>query len=291
MLISISLGLLLALLTILPLAWKWQLGVRRTAIFIVGLALLSGLVVGLLHNVLALHPVLRVGLVWGLTFAMAFAFLAYRFYRDPERTAPNRDGVIVSPADGEVIYVRESRGGVLPVSTKHGHNYTLQELTKTHLQSEDAIVIGIGMSFLDVHVNRSPIAGRVTLQRHFPGRFGSLKRTEMVFENERATMVIERDELEVAVVQIASRLVRQIVAFIREGQDIALGQRIGVIRFGSQVDLVVPARTGVQVMVQPGERVRAGESIIAVLEREGVHTTESPVFRRSEEDVAWLNKV
>jgi phosphatidylserine decarboxylase len=287
MLLSTLLGLLLALLTTLPLAWKWQLGMRRTAVFIVGLALVFSLLVSFLGDMLGLHLVLRAGLVWGLTLAVAVAFLAYRFYRDPERTAPNRDDVIVSPADGEVIYVRESRGGILPVSTKHGHDYTLQELTWTPLQSEDAVVIGIGMSFLDVHVNRAPMAGRITRHRHFPGRFGSLKRTEMVFENERATTVIARDGLEVAVVQIASRLVRQIVAFIREGQEVALGERIGVIRFGSQVDLVLPTREDLKVVVQPGERIRAGESIIAVHEHRGVQTAERPVFRHSGEDVAW----
>src|SRR5262249_61926642 len=125
------------------------------------------------------------------------------------------------------------KGGMLPVSTKHGHGYPLVELTKTPLSSAEAVVIGIGMSLTDVHVNRSPIRGRVTLQRHFPGRFGSLRRPEMVFENERATTVIEWDGLQVAVVQIASRLVRQIVAFVREGQDVTLGQRIGGVRLGS----------------------------------------------------------
>jgi len=290
MLSSTLLGLLLALLTTLPLAWKWQLGVHRTAVFIVALAVLSGLGVGFLGNVLALNPVFRVGLIWTLTLTVAFAVLAYRFYRDPERTAPNRDDVIVSPADGEVLYVHESRGGVLPVSTKHGHNYTLQELTRMPLQREDAVVIGIGMSFLDVHINRAPIAGRITRHRHFPGRFGSLKRTEIVFKNERATTVIAREDLEVAVVQIASRLVRQIVSFVQEGQDVALGQRIGVIRLGSQVDLVLPGREDLKVIVQPSDRMRAGESIIAVLERRDVPTAGSLVFRHSGEDAVWLNK-
>ena len=87
----------------------------------------------------------------------------------------------------------------------------------------------------------------------------------MVFENERATTVIERGDIEVAVVQIASRLVRQIVSFVKEGEDVALGQRIGVIRLGSQVDVVLPARPDVLINVQPGQRVRAGESVLAVV--------------------------
>jgi phosphatidylserine decarboxylase len=172
---------------------------------------------------------------------------------------------------------------MLPVSTKQGRAYTLHELTKSPFRSEDAVVIGIGMSFLDVHVNRAPIAGRVALHRHFPGRFGSLKRPEMAFENERATTIIEQDDLQVAVVQIASRLVRQIASFVHEGQQVALGQRIGVIRLGSQVDLVLPAHRDVQVTVRPGERVRAGESILALVARPAVGAAGS-----CQEDASWL---
>ena len=111
----------------------------------------------------------------------------------------------------------------------------------------------------------------------------------MVFENERATTIIEQDELQVAVVQIASRLVRQIASFVREGQEVAVGQRIGVIRLGSQVDLVIPAREGLKVVVYPGARVRAGESIIAMHKCSGAHITEKSVFRHFGEDVAWQN--
>jgi phosphatidylserine decarboxylase len=87
----------------------------------------------------------------------------------------------------------------------------------------------------------------------------------MVYENERATTVIERDDLEIAIVQIASRLVRQIAAYVKVGENVELGQRIGVIRLGSQVDVVLPARPDLQVNVRAGERVRAGESVLALL--------------------------
>jgi phosphatidylserine decarboxylase len=269
-------GALLALITTLPLAWKWCLGMRRTAFVVFSLALLSGLIVALLGNVIVINIILRASLVWLLTLVAAFAVLAYRFYRDPEREVPDRTKVIVSPADGEVLYVRESRSGVLPVSTKHGHTYTLRELTKMPLHGEESVVIGIAMSFLDVHVNRAPIKGHITRQCHFPGRFGSLRLPEIVFENERVTTVIEQDDLQVAVVQIASRLVRQIVSFVREGQEVILGQRIGVIRLGSQVDLVLPVREDLRVMVKPGERVWAGQSIIAIFERTPVRAAKTP---------------
>jgi phosphatidylserine decarboxylase len=266
----ILIALLLSLLTWLPLAWKWQLGVLRMAVLITILALLAGLLVAFLGGgALAINVALRSVLSWFITLIAVVAFLAYRFYRDPERVAPNHHGTIVSPADGKIIYVREVRGGILPVSTKYGTDYPLQELTKTPFYSDDALVVGIGMSFLDVHVNRAPITGKIAFHRHFPGKFGSLRQPEMVFENERATTVIEGDDLQVALVQIASRLVRQIVAFIHVDEDVVLGQRTGMIRFGSQVDLVLPKRQDIKLIVKPGDRVLAGQSIIGTFESSG----------------------
>jgi phosphatidylserine decarboxylase len=265
-LVSTLAGALLALALALPLAWKWELGVRRVALAVTGLALTSGLVVAVTASDADLGSAVQALLVAGLALAVAVAILAYRFYRDPERRPPvSGDDLIVSPADGQVIYVRHASGGVLPSSTKKGRDYELVELTKTPLKHDDAIVIGIAMSFLDVHVNRAPIAGRVRLRQHFPGRFGSLGKPEMVYENERATTVIERGDIEIAMVQIASRLVRQIASFVKVGETVELGQRVGVIRLGSQVDVVVPARPGVTVQVEQGQRVRAGESVLAVV--------------------------
>ena len=266
MIVSLLAGGLLALGLALPLAWKWELGVRRVALAVGALALVASGIVTALDGALEPAGVVRTLLVAGLALAAAVAILAYRFYRDPERTPPaTADDVVISPADGEVIYVRHSAGGRLPSSTKKGRDYELVELTKTPLRHEDAIVVGIAMSFLDVHINRAPIAGRVRLRQHFPGRFGSLGRPEMVYENERATTVIERGDMEIAMVQIASRLVRQIASYVKVGENVALGQRVGVIRLGSQVDVVLPARPDVTVAVREGQRVRAGESVLAHL--------------------------
>ena len=265
MLSSLVLGLFLSLATTLPLAWKWMLGLRRTAVTVFILSVLSSLLVALTSGMVAfLRGTFETAVAsWALTLVSAFAVLAVRFYRDPDREVPPVEAALVSPADGDVLYIRRSRGGALPISTKHGRNYTLLELTKTPLQMQDAVVIGIGMSFLDVHVNRAPVAGRIAARQHFPGQFGSLRRPEMVFENERFTTVIERGHLQVAVVQIASRLVRQIVSFVEDNQEVTLGQRIGAIRLGSQVDLVLPMCQDLEITVQPGDRVTAGQSIVA----------------------------
>ena len=265
MLASVLIGALLAVLTAIPFAWKWQLGVARAATVVAVLALVAAVVVAGVGAAIDFGAVVAAAAVWLLTVALATAVVAYRFYRDPERVIPERPDAILSPADGEVVYVREARGGMLPVSSKLGRDYELRELTKTPLASEDNVVVGIALNFLDVHVNRAPIGGRAVVLRHFSGRFGSLRRPEMVFENERATLVLERDDLQVAVVMIASRLVRRIVTFVGEGDDVAAGQRIGVIRFGSQVDVVVPLRDDLSVTVSPGARVIAGETPIARL--------------------------
>jgi phosphatidylserine decarboxylase len=258
-------GILLACLTALPPAWKWELGLPRVALFILATGALAALGVGSIGTVVEIPGILAAVLVWALTMTCAVAVLAFRFFRDPERDAPSTSGAIVSPADGQVIYVRNAQRGVLPTVSKHGREYALEELTRTPLRYDDAIVIGIAMTFLDVHVNRAPIAGKVTLRRHVAGGFGSLKKPEMVFQNERTTTVLEREGLQVAVVQIASRLVRQIVPFVHEGQQVALGQRIGVIRFGSQVDLVLPADPALRIMVRPGMHLRAGASTVATM--------------------------
>jgi phosphatidylserine decarboxylase len=253
----------LALVLALAAAWKWELGLRRSAAAVVAFAAVAVLAVVALDSAVALPPAAVAAAVAALTLSTAGVALLWRFYRDPERTAPTAGDVVVSPADGVVTYVRRSQGGRLPVVTKQGRPYALTELVRTPLSAGDATVVGIALSFLDVHVNRAPIAGAVTSQRRHPGRFASLKDPAAVFTNERATTVLDRPGLQVAVVLIASRLVRRIVSYVREGEDVALGQRIGVIRFGSQVDLVLPDRDDVRVLARPGQRVVAGETVLA----------------------------
>lgn len=258
-------GAALAAAAALALAWKWQLGMRRAGIGLAVIGVVSGGLALAAGAAFGLSDVVR-GLVGAaLTLGIAFGVLAYRFYRDPERTPPVGEGVVVSPADGTIVYVKRSRDGRVPIASKRGREVALQELTHTDVHAADAVVVGIAMSFLDVHVNRAPIAGRVLLQRRFPGRFGSLRHPEMVFENERVTTLIGGAGVEVAVVQIASRLVRQIASYVGEGQPVALGERIGIIRLGSQVDVVLPTRRDLSVFVAEGDRVRAGTSVIATV--------------------------
>jgi phosphatidylserine decarboxylase len=266
----------LALVLAIPLAWKWELGVARCAAWVAGFAAIGAAGVAALDAAIGLPEAVAALAVAAVALALAAAAVLWRFYRDPERTPPPGEGAVVSPADGVVVYVRRSTAGALPVATKQGRAYALHELVRTPLKSDDATVVGIALSFLDVHVNRAPIAGAVTAQRRHPGRFASLKDPAAVFENERSTTVLDAPGLQVAVVLIASRLVRRIVGYVREGESVALGQRIGVIRFGSQVDLVLPDRDDVQVTVRPGQRVVAGETVVANVAPVAALETPSP---------------
>jgi len=98
---------------------------------------------------------------------------------------------------------------------------------------------------------------------HVPGKFISLRKEETVLVNERVTTIIENNELRIAVVQIASRVVRRILPYVKIGQEVKIGERIGIIKFGSQVDLVIPKGPGIRIYVKPGDKVKAGVSIIA----------------------------
>jgi phosphatidylserine decarboxylase len=245
------------------LAWKWHLGVVRVGIAVLVISAVWGPLIIVLDRRIELTPAAGVALTSFILTLSAAVGLLYCFYRDPDRTTPPGAGTIVSPADGEVVYVHRVHGGEVPVASKAGRTHPLHELTKTTLADDEAYVIGISMNFLDVHVNRAPIAGTIAMSRHFPGGFGSLRKPDMVFENERATTVIEGEGLQVAVVQIASRLVRRIVSFVGPGDDVERGQRVGAIRFGSQVDLVLPASSTLRIEVQAGDRVSAGTTVVA----------------------------
>ena len=152
-----------------------------------------------------------------------------------------------------LLEAREIRGKAL----------NLIELARVEI-CDEGYLVGIAMHLLNVHVNRAPIAGRVSSLVHTEGAFLSLRRADASSANERVTTVIENHRERIAVVQIASRLVRRIVSYVAEGEHVAAGERIGMIRFGSQVDVIVPMGEGTTVLVRPGDRVRAGVSILAV---------------------------
>jgi phosphatidylserine decarboxylase len=258
-------GAALALATGLALAWKWQLGVFRGGIYVLAVSMLAAIALTAASRWLPLDAVTGTLAMWGATALIAATGLLIAFFRDPERPAPSRGDVIVSPADGLVVYVRTVQPGRLPLADKQGRTCILGELAGTTLGDGRAVAIGISMNLADVHVNRAPLGGRVRLIEHVVGTFGSLRNPTNALTNERVTTIIEHGDLQIATVQIASRLVRRIVTFVSKGDVLRMGQRIGAIRFGSQVDLVVPAGPRITLAVQAGDRVVAGQTIMALI--------------------------
>jgi phosphatidylserine decarboxylase len=184
------------------------------------------------------------------------------FFRDPIRTTPQGAKLVVAPADGLVTMIAK----VPPPRELAGPDgLTDSEMTR----------VSIFMSVFDVHINRSPIAGRVRKMAYVPGKFLNADLDKASEENERQHFLIESDDgVLLGVTQIAGLVARRILTFVQQGDVVEAGQRIGMIRFGSRVDVYLPAGTGARVLL--GQRAIAGETLIAEL---GV---DSPVAGRSQ---------
>jgi phosphatidylserine decarboxylase len=244
-------------------AWKTNMKIVQGTIIAVVSGFGSFLLIALIHlyliglSILLMIPIAMIAVV-----IFSGLFLLYRFYRDPERKLPENDKIAVSPADGRIIYIREIQKGKIPISIKGRSNIALSDLAKTNILNEDAYLIGIMMTLFDVHVTRAPIAGKVILNSHYSGKFLSLKNSAAITENERNIIVLKSGSLLAAIVQIASKQVRRIVSYITEGDDVQLGERVGAILLGSQVDVVLP-KQGVTILVKEDQQVYAGETILA----------------------------
>ncbi|PLK25674.1 phosphatidylserine decarboxylase [Novosphingobium sp. TH158] len=183
--------------------------------------------------------------------ALVLGILA--FFRDPPRVTPQGDGLIVSPADGLVTLIRK----VPPPPELARTDGTGEGLGEAPLTR-----ISIFMSVFDVHINRSPISGTVRRVAYIPGRFLNADLDKASDENERQHWLVERsDGLAIGFTQIAGLVARRIVPFLKPGEQVAAGGRIGLIRFGSRVDVFLPEGTESRVLV--GQKVIAGETVLA----------------------------
>lgn len=190
------------------------------------------------------------------------------FLRDPFRISPEGDNIIVAPADGKVCYIRRIQDGEVPVSIKSGIVVPLKEITKSSLNEiRNGYIVGIMMSFFDVHIQRSPISGRVIDQIHVPGSFLDIRfnAKRILREAERNILILNDmvNNYTIITIQLASNSVRRIVSFVRKGEDLKMGQRYGFVKFGSQVDIIIPDIAGLNFGIKKGDSVRAGETIIA----------------------------
>jgi phosphatidylserine decarboxylase len=169
------------------------------------------------------------------------------FFRDPARVTPVRDGIVVAPADGRISQIINA---VPPMELGLGDRVMLR--------------ISIFMSVFDCHVNRSPVAGRIERIVYRAGKFLSADLDKASEDNERNALVIATGSGErLAVIQIAGLVARRIVCFTREGETVGAGERIGMIRFGSRVDVYLPE--GARALVAEGQTAIAGETVLADL--------------------------
>ncbi|MDR1361924.1 MAG: phosphatidylserine decarboxylase [Holosporaceae bacterium] len=180
---------------------------------------------------------------WGGFIATVCCLL---FFRDPERVPPSKGGIIVSPANGRILKITE---GEAP------HELGLQGHWKK---------VSIFMSVCDVHVNRAPVSGVVEKIVYTPGKFFNADFDKASEDNERrATYMKTADGTEVVFVQIAGLLARRIRCDVAEGQSLEMGDRVGIIRFGSRVDVYFPKTA--EILIEEGQQAIAGETILAGL--------------------------
>jgi phosphatidylserine decarboxylase len=174
--------------------------------------------------------------LWG-----ALWLLLLYFFRDPRRATPAAAGLVVGPGDGELVEIVRER--------------------ETHFLNAEVVRLSIFLSITDVHVQRAPLAGQVTAVVHQPGRFLQAFRPEASQVNESIAMVLETEYGRILIKQIAGILARRCVNYAQPGQQLATGQRFGLIRFGSRVDLCLPPDAGL--LVQVGDKIVGGVTPIA----------------------------
>lgn len=184
------------------------------------------------------------GYWWLSGIAIFLTLFVLWFFRNPERMIPSGQGEVVSPADGRVVEI--------------------SKVYEDHLLQSETIKIGIFMSPLDVHVNRIPYEGKIVTIRHQPGKFLSAFKPNAPLENEQNAVLLETPGGQrMLFVQIAGLLARRIVYWVHEGEQVQRGQRFGMIKFGSRVDLYLPLDA--KVFVKMSDRVKAGKTRVGVI--------------------------
>jgi len=169
-------------------------------------------------------------------------FIAF-FFRDPERNTPQGKGLFVSPADGKVILIKD--------------------IYENDYLKSDTKEISIFMSPLNVHVNRAPCDGVVSMVKYSPGKYMAAYRDDASIKNENIVMVLDCQERSILVRQVAGFVARRAVCKVRAGDRLKRGERYGMIKFGSRLDVYVPVDTEIKVAL--GEKVRAGETVIGTI--------------------------
>ena len=188
-------------------------------------------------------------LVWPRTipatlFGVLLVLFVGWFFRNPDRSPPSLPGAVISPADGKIVYAGDNPPG--------------------RYFGEPGKRVSVFMSLFDVHVNRAPVSGKVVSVQYHPGKFLAANVEKASLANEQNGVLLETpDGHRVAYVQIAGFIARRVVCDLVPGDTVRVGQRVGLIRFGSRVDILLPSSASLN--VREGDRVRAGESIVGVV--------------------------
>lgn len=185
--------------------------------------------------------------IFFISVALLLSIFTLYFFRDPERKTSESSDLIISPADGKVFLIRE--------------------FFENEFILNDAIQVSIFMSPLNVHVNRIPISGEIKFLRYVPGKYTVAFDEKSSENNERKIIGIEtEDGVKVLVKQVAGFIARRIICEVGKGDKVKTGQRYGMIKFGSRVDVIMP-KNKIEILVSVGQKVKAGETIIAKIKR------------------------
>lgn len=185
------------------------------------------------------------GFVWVAVLLFLLTLFVVWFFRNPERTIPENPLQLISPADGKVIRI--------------------EEISSDDHSDRSLLKISIFMNVFNVHVNRIPYSGQVVSIRYTPGKFLSANLDKASALNEKNAVLIRTDDgLEIMIVQIAGLIARRIVCWMKEGMKVKKGERFGLIRFGSRVEVFLPLGS-TTLLVKTGDKVRAGETPIGEL--------------------------
>jgi phosphatidylserine decarboxylase len=197
----------------------------------------SGVILTGIFLVLSLLPL-------AVLFGLLTVFTVY-FFRDPARSSEADEKSVLSPADGRIVEAAPAKYPLDP-------------------NGESAFKVSVFMSVLDVHVNRIPVTGKISGVKYFPGKFLVASLDKASEQNERNAVTLQTyDGRKVVVVQVAGLIARRIACWVEQGDDVRAGQRFGLIRFGSRLDIYLPADS--RIMAVSGRKVRAGETVIGNL--------------------------
>ena len=185
------------------------------------------------------------GKPWMIAVPLVLLLFMFFFFRDPERITTENKNAFYSPADGKVILIKET--------------------VENELLNEKALKVSIFMSPFNVHVNRAPCNGVVKDVKHYPGKFLAAFKPESSISNEHITMLLESEHGKIVVRQVAGFLARRAVCRVKPGDLLKQGQRYGIIKFSSRLDIFLPLNS--QIKVKLNDKVKAGETVLGIIEK------------------------